>query len=183
MEQRSSSRTEIQKRQRSNWNWIWMEPDKQILIPESAFLTTCWTDLPDMDFFDLKLRVTWRSGGRRPSHHRRYGNRPWKCHPKKLWETKKASAAMEAAFFLWMSPWSSVQSICPDDRILPGMQNLPQTRSVIWHTEMVKEFFYAVSYSCRNESSYQSTYRREQPSYGRSNVQKLCQGTGSGSIF
>ena len=47
-------------------------------------------------------------------------------------EIKKASAAMEAAFFRWMKSLSSVQSICPDVRISPGMQNLLLKRSVIW---------------------------------------------------
>ena len=45
---------------------------------------------------------------------------------------KRASAAMEAAFFRWMKSLSSVQSICPDVRISPGMQNLLLKRSVIW---------------------------------------------------
>ena len=51
---------------------------------------------------------------------------------KKQSETKKASAATEAAFFRWMKYLSSVQSICPAVRISPGMRNLPQKRSEIW---------------------------------------------------
>ena len=50
---------------------------------------------------------------------------------KKQSETKKASAATEAAFFRWMKYLSSVQSICPAVRISPGMRNLPQKRSEI----------------------------------------------------
>ena len=50
-------------------------------------------------------------------------------------------------------------------------------------TEMVKEFFYAISLFLWHEPAYQSTYRWQQPSCCRSNVQKLCQSIGSGCFL
>ena len=55
---------------------------------------------------------------------------------------------MEAASFPWMNPWCSVRLICPEDLTLYGMQSLPQNRIGDMSTEMVKEFFYAISYAC-----------------------------------
>lgn len=42
----------------------------------------------------------------------------------------------------------SVRLICPEDLTLYGMQSLPQTGIGDMSTEMVKEFFYAISYAC-----------------------------------
>ena len=114
-----------------------------------AFLTTCLTDLHVTDCLILSVRV---HGDLNVDDHHTIedtGIVLGTCDQRSSSETKQESAAMEAAFFRWMKYLSlcAVRSV-RTSVFLTVMRNLPQKRSGIWRTEMVKEFFYAVSYSC-----------------------------------
>ncbi len=67
---------------------------------------------------------------------------------KKQLETRKESAATEAVSSQWMKFLYSVQSTFPAGHIFHGMQSLLSEKIGDMSTEMVKEFFYAISYSC-----------------------------------
>ena len=54
---------------------------------------------------------------------------------------------MEAASFQWMSAWCFAPLILGDARIFPSKVRLPVKKIGDMSTEMVKEFFYAISYT------------------------------------
>ena len=72
----------------------------------------------------------------------------WERPSGRRWEIRRASAGTEAAFFPWMRPWCSARWIWADGPTFPLKENFPRSGWAIWGSEMVREFFYAVSYTC-----------------------------------